>query len=120
MDVAVAKKIIDKEIENSSDYDRLEFDLFGGEPFLAFDLIQEITDYICNRKISKPHTIFLTTNGTLVHGKIQDWLIEHSCCVVCGLSLDGTREMHNINRSNSYDSIDLDFFSDNTRSRMSK
>lgn len=110
MDLNVAKRIIDEELECSEGYDRLEFDLFGGEPFLAFDLVKEITDYICGKSIPQPYTIFLTTNGTLVHGKIQEWLVEHKCCVVCGLSLDGTREMHNLNRSNSYDAIDLNFF----------
>lgn len=28
---------------------------------------------------------------------------------IVGLSLDGTREMHNRNRSNSYDKIDIPF-----------
>lgn len=28
----------------------------------------------------------------------------------CGLSLDGNKEMHNLNRCNSFDNIDLDFF----------
>ena len=110
MDIEKAKRIIDVEVSNSREYDRLEFDLFGGEPFLAFDLVQAITDYICSKSIPKPYTIFLTTNGTLVHGKVQEWLKDHKCCVVCGLSLDGTREMHNRNRSGSYDDIDLEFF----------
>lgn len=57
-----------------------------------------------------PCTVFATTNGTLVHGEVQDWLREHVGCFICGLSLDGTRDMHNVNRSNSYDDIDLDFF----------
>ena len=104
------KRIIDFELSNSGDYERLEFDLFGGEPFLAFDLIKEITDFICGKSIPQQFTIFITTNGTLIHGEIQEWLKEHACCVVCGLSLDGTREMHNMNRSQSYDRIDLDFF----------
>lgn len=110
MNVEAAKKIIDYELASSKDFDELEFDLFGGEPFLAFDAMKEITDYICAHKGSFPCTIFVTTNGTLVHGKIQDWLRAHQSCVICGLSLDGTREMHNRNRCNSYDDIDLNFF----------
>ena len=65
---------------------------------------------MCKNKGDLPCTLFATTNGTLIHGSVQDWLIQHSGCFVCGLSLDGTREMHNINRSNSFDDIDLDFF----------
>lgn len=110
MDFATAKQIIDRELSNASDVEEFEFDLFGGEPFLEFDLIKQITEYICESKGDIPCTVFATTNGTLVHGEVQDWLKEHACCFVCGLSLDGTRDMHNKNRSNSYDDIDLEFF----------
>lgn len=110
MDFAIAKQIIDKEFSDTTDVDEFEFDLFGGEPFLEFDMIKQITEYICEKKQNIPCTIFATTNGTLVHGEVQEWLKQHACCFVCGLSLDGTREMHNINRSNSYDDIDLNFF----------
>lgn len=110
MSFATAKQIIDKELSNSSGVDEFEFDLFGGEPFLEFDLLKQITEYICEKKGDIPCTVFATTNGTLVHGEVQDWLKKHECCFVCGLSLDGTRDMHNKNRSNSYDDIDLEFF----------
>lgn len=110
MDFNTAKRIIDYEFENIGDYTGIEFDLFGGEPFIEFDLIKQITEYTCQKFRDFPHTIFLTTNGTLVHGKIQEWLKKHANCVVCGLSLDGTRDMHNINRSSSFDDIDIDFF----------
>ena len=110
MSVETAKSIVDYELKNFADFEGIEFDLFGGEPFLAFDLVREITDYICSKKGDIPCTVFATTNGTLVHGEVQDWLREHVGCFICGLSLDGTRDMHNVNRSNSYDDIDLDFF----------
>lgn len=110
MSLDTAKEIIDREICNVDGIDAFEFDLFGGEPFLAFDLIKEITEYIRNKNCPLPYVVFATTNGTLVHAEIQEWLKSHSDCFVCGLSLDGTREMHNINRSNSYDDIDLEFF----------
>ena len=112
MNWCTAKEIIDKEFAQATtnDVEAFEFDLFGGEPFLEFDLVKQITKYICENRGNIPCTVFATTNGTLVHGKIQEWLKAHSCCFVCGLSLDGTREMHNINRSNSYDDIDIAFF----------
>ena len=110
MNLPQAKQIIDFELSNMDGFDNLEFDLFGGEPFLEFDLVKEITDYICLKKGDIPCTVFASTNGTLVHGDIQTWLTEHSGCFICGLSLDGTRDMHNVNRSDSYDSIDLNFF----------
>lgn len=110
IDFETAKAIIDSEFAKLDEKERIEFDLFGGEPFLEFELIKRVTEYICSVKGNKQCQVFATTNGTLVHGEIQEWLRTHSCCFVCGLSLDGTREMHNINRSNSYDDIDLEFF----------
>lgn len=110
MDINTAKFIIDNELKNLKNDELIEFDLFGGEPFLEFGLVKQITEYICENKGKKQCRIFATTNGTLVHGEIQEWLRNHTCCFVCGLSLDGTREMHNLNRSDSYDDIDLNFF----------
>ncbi len=110
MEFAIAKSIIDREIETITDEDEIEFDLFGGEPFIAFDMVKRITEYVNQKCANIPHIIFATTNGTLIHGTIKKWLYEHKECFACGLSLDGTKEMHNINRSQSYDNIDLDFF----------
>ena len=56
-----------------------------------------------------------TTNGTLIHGYIQQWLYKHRKDFSISLSLDGTPEMHNKNRvfkdgKGSYDFIDINFF----------
>lgn len=108
MQFDVAKNILDKELENKT-ADKLYIELFGGEPFLEFELIKRIHQYITESGYKKQWIIFATTNGTLIHGEVQKWLKEHPC-VVAGLSLDGTKKMHDINRSNSYDRIDFDFF----------
>lgn len=50
MDIQLAKQIIDYELSNDINYDSLEFDLFGGEPFLEFELVKEVTEYICEKK----------------------------------------------------------------------
>lgn len=105
-----AKEIIDFEFLNQNKYSGIEFELFGGEPFLEFNLLKQIAEYIESKPWNIPYIIFSTTNGTLIHGEIQRWLESHRDSFVCGLSLDGNRKMHNINRSNSYDLIDLDFF----------
>lgn len=107
----IAKNIIDKET-NESNGTMIIFELFGGEPFLEFDLIKKIYNCIEEKNLKK-WIMFATTNGTLVHGEIQNWLVEHKKHFVCGLSLDGNRNMHNINRSNSFDKIDIDFFRTN-------
>ena len=114
MNFEVAKKIIDFEMSVRDNFDGVMFDLFGGEAFLNFPLIQMIVSYLENEyahSVKKWHC-FITTNGTLVHDEIQTFLRQHKSSITCGLSLDGTKEFHNANRSNSFDKIDLAFFSE--------
>lgn len=104
-----AKRIIDKELKEQTPKDCTYVDFFGGEPFLNFELIKQVYDYVMSFFEGKIR-FFATTNGTLVHGEIQEWLKERLDFVTIGLSLDGTRYAHNLNRSNSFDDIDTDFF----------
>ena len=82
----------------------------GGEICLCFDLLKQICEWLWAQKWEIPFICSATTNGTLVHGKLQDWFSTHSKRFILGLSLDGNRIMHNTNRNNSYDLIDLPFF----------
>lgn len=109
MSFETAKRIIDYELDHSRGYNLIEFDMFGGEPFIEFDLIKRICEYTYTCNPSIDYRFFVTTNGTLVDKRVQEWL-EENPKVICGLSLDGTRDMHNANRSNSFDRIDLPFF----------
>lgn len=104
-----ARGIIDKEFGALDNDEAICLDFFGGEPFVNFELIEFVTDYIESKYSNCSYILFATTNGTLVHGTIQEWLKGHEN-FVCGLSLDGTKEMHDLNRDNSYDRIDVDFF----------
>lgn len=109
MDMPMIKRILD-DMLNDDKFDEFEIDLFGGEPFLEFDLIKQTFDYVKDTYPTKPLVFCATTNGTLVHGEIQEWLKKRAEVFVCALSLDGTKRMHDINRCNSFDSIDIDFF----------
>jgi radical SAM protein with 4Fe4S-binding SPASM domain len=109
MDLATAKAAIFREFTNSNEYDEIQIDLFGGEPTLRPDFIRELVEWTMTQHFHKKYIFFLQTNGTLVHGDFQQWLIKHRCVWV-GLSMDGSRETHNFNRSNSYDAIDYTFF----------
>ena len=91
-------------------FSEVEFDFHGGEPALAFDIIKPACEWLWSEPRSKPYMCFATTNGALIHGDIQDWFRNNASRFWLSLSLDGTREMHNINRSNSYDLIDFAFF----------
>jgi len=111
MSFETAINIVEKYLSSSSDeYDECAIEFFGGEPFLNFSLIKQVCEYVWARKWQKPYLFFATTNGTLVHDEIQDWLFEHKNQFYVTVSLDGTQKMHDINRSNSFSKIDLSFF----------
>lgn len=109
MSLQTALDSIYKHGMNLQGFDGIIIDLFGGEPFLEFSLIQDICKWLKSQEFNYPHKISINTNGTLVHGKIQDWLIKNKNIYV-GLSLDGRPETHNANRCNSFDLIDTEFF----------
>ena len=109
MDVNVCKRIITEHL-NSTDYDEVEIDFFGGEPFLEFETIKEVCEWVWSNNWRNKYIFFATTNGTLINGTIKEWLRKHKKKFWVSLSLDGTRVSHNINRSNSFDKIDLSFF----------
>ena len=120
MSFETAVAILESELNSDDPCSFLQIELFGGEPFLEFNKIRRIVSYLRSHHFKKEYLLTITTNGTLVHGEIQDWLVANKDIVSCGLSLDGTRDMHNINRSGSFDKIDLDFFSKNYSDRPIK
>lgn len=64
MEFAIAKSIIDREIETITDEDEIEFDLFGGEPFIAFDMVKRITEYMTSTGRATKMRKFLNENST--------------------------------------------------------
>lgn len=110
MSFETAKEILDNELIGRDMEVPVIIDLFGGEPFLNFELMKRIVDYVCHEYGTDGIHFFTTTNGTLVHGEVQKWLKAHKAIFTCGISLDGTERAHNINRSNSFSKIDIDFF----------
>lgn len=110
MNIETAKAVVKYEFENSEGFDEIEFDLFGGEPTIRKDFIKVLVEWACLNKFNKPFLFYLQTNGTLIDKEFQEFLGKYEKHVCVGLSLDGTRETHNKNRSNSYDKIDIDFF----------
>ena len=104
-----ALQILERELAHVCPCEYVCIEFFGGEPFLGFDTIKCACEYVASVLKPEQYIAFATTNGVLVHGEIKEWLLAHPE-FSCSLSLDGTREMHNINRSGSFDQIDLDFF----------
>lgn len=82
----------------------------GGEPFLSYLKIRELCEWAWQQQFEEKFMFFATSNGTLIHGEIQDWLIKNKERFCVCLSIDGNKKMHDLNRSNSFDLIDLQFF----------
>jgi uncharacterized protein len=115
MDVGLAKSILLKELEfvrKSDQYDELEIDFMGGEPFIDFELIKEIVEWLLRLKNDVPFVCFCSTNGTLISGEIREWLSEHRDVFVPGLSYDGSLDMQRQNRGVHAQDIDIQFFLD--------
>lgn len=115
MDFSVAKKILDEFYAATKPGDTTLIEVFGGEVFINFDLLKQIDDYVMTNYGDRKNYFETTTNGTLVHDEIKEWLYNRRDRYIVSLSLDGTREMHNKNRpfisgDGSYDSIDINFF----------
>jgi radical SAM protein with 4Fe4S-binding SPASM domain len=110
MSLDMAKAILTKQIQHADGFDEIHVDLTGGEVFMEFQRVKEICEWAWSIPWPKPILFFASSNGTLVHGEIKAWLLKNRSRFWVGISVDGTREMHNRNRSQSYDDIDFDFF----------
>jgi len=101
MPLEVGRKAIDFLIEKSGNRQHLEVDYFGGEPLMNFEMVKSLTAYIKEqgRIHGKEFKLTLTTNGTLMDEKAQDFLNEEEISLV--LSLDGRKEVHDRMRPNA-------------------
>ncbi len=112
------KDIIYQQMVEGNGYKELSIDFFGGEPLLEFETIKEVVEWFHQVKwpqSSKAYRFVITTNGTLLDEDKKSWFTKYSNVLTLCLSLDGTPEAHNLNRSNSYDTVikNIDFFKKN-------
>ena len=115
MDFAQAQRVIDAHYAETAPGETVLIEVFGGEPFLNFPLMQRIDDYVMTTYGDRVNLFETTTNGTLVHGEMQSWLAARRDRWRVSLSLDGTQAMHDRNRplkggGSSYAQIDRAFF----------
>jgi len=109
MDVNVCKDIIAKHLD-MPEYDEVEIEFFGGEPFLEFQTIKEVCEWVWSKTWKNKYIFFATTNGVLITEEIKEWLRAYKERFWVSLSLDGKKHSHDINRSKSFDKIDLKFY----------
>jgi len=97
IDVTKFKKCFNEWIE-STDFNELYLSWWGGEPFVEFKLMVELTNYV-NELISKTKKTInynLTTNGTIINDEIMKWVVDNKVKLL--FSCDGVKTAHDMFR----------------------
>lgn len=93
----VAKKSIDFFAEHTKDMDQVGFGFYGGEPIVAYEIIQKSVEYIKTKFLDKRQIdINVVTNGTLLTDEMIDFFAKNK--VRLTFSIDGPESIHDINR----------------------
>ena len=111
MDFDTAKRAILDAFDETG-FDGVSIQFMGGEPLLAFPLIKDVSEWLWNRNIEFPYSLFAATNGTLLNEEMKIWFTANKHRISLGLSFDGDVNTQNTNRSNSASLVDLDYFRD--------
>lgn len=103
----VAKQAIDYILSNEAEFteESVIWDFIGGEPFIEIDLIDKICDYIKTEMYRRNHHWFssyrfsFSTNGLNYHtDKVQNFIKKNSAHLSIGITIDGNKQKHDINR----------------------
>lgn len=107
MTFEVAKQAIDYILRHEDDFkeESVVWDFIGGEPFIEIDLIDKICDYLKMEMFKRDHHWFnsyrfsFSTNGLNYHTeKVQDFIKKNIQHLSVGITIDGTRQKHDLNR----------------------
>lgn len=102
-----AKAAIDYVLDRESEFpqESVVWDFIGGEPFLEIDLIDRICDYIKTELFRRNHHWFdsyrfsFSTNGINYDTeKVQNFIAKNGAHLSIGITIDGTRRKHDLNR----------------------
>ncbi|MDD7632113.1 MAG: radical SAM peptide maturase, CXXX-repeat target family [Parabacteroides sp.] len=119
MSFDIAKEAIDYILSNNKLFSEhsVIFDFIGGEPFLEIDLIDKICDYIKLTLYEREHIWFnsyrfnFSTNGLMYSDtRVQRFIQKNYQHLSIGITIDGTRKKHDLNRiykngKGSYDDV---------------
>ena len=102
---AAVDYILDREHEPMFAQESVIWEFIGGEPFIEIDLIDKICDYIKLELYRRQHHWFnsyrfsFSTNGiNYSSDKVQRFIKKNYKHLSIGITIDGTKEKHNINR----------------------
>lgn len=120
----VAKAAIDYILDRETEFreESVIWDFIGGEPFIEIDLIDRICDYIKLELFRRNHHWFnsyrfsFSTNG-INYGseKVQKFINKNKSHLSIGITIDGTRRKHDLNRIWKGDGPELGSYSDVVR-----
>jgi len=111
MNFETAKKAVDYILSNRDmkSENSVIWEFIGGEPFLEIELIEKISDYIKEQMFIKNHPWFdsyrfsISTNGLLyADRRVQEYIRKNRTHLSIGMTIDGTREKHNLQRVYKY------------------
>ena len=107
MSFEIAKQAIDYILGHEEDFqeESVVWDFIGGEPFIEIDLIDKICDYLKTEMFRLDHHWFnsyrfsFSTNGLNYHtDKVQNFIKKNKEHLSIGITIDGTRQKHDMNR----------------------
>lgn len=118
LSLETAKKFIDYILSDQIKHSpAVVVEFIGGEPFLEIELIDQISDYFKRRTFEEKHPWYwnyrfsFSTNGVNFDSdQVQAYLKKNEGKVSVGITIDGTKEKHDLQRvfpdgSGSYDRI---------------
>jgi uncharacterized protein len=105
MSAKVARDAMDFFLRMPAPTTGVTWNMIGGEPLIAMDLIEEATEYFKFRVLQLNHpwrhayTFMLSTNGVLYDDRrVQAFLFENRHHVYPAITIDGTRRKHDMHR----------------------
>jgi len=107
MSFETAKKAVDYILSHREMFteDSVIWEFIGGEPFMEIDLMNQISDYIKEQTFLMNHPWFdsyrfsISTNGLMyADPRVQEYIRKNHNHLSIGITIDGTREKHNIQR----------------------
>lgn len=117
MSFETAKKAVDFFLSQEVVDEAVVWEFIGGEPTIEIELIDKISDYIKLQMYTLNHPWFnkymfsMSTNGLLYSSeKVQNYIKKNHSHLSIGISIDGTKEKHDLQRvkvdgSGSYDDV---------------
>ena len=78
MRIETAKEILAEYLNNSKKFSFVNIVLFGGEPFLYFQIVREICEWVWSNEWEVKYIFNFSTNGTLLNNESKEWLKENN------------------------------------------